>query len=212
MPAEPSPSAPVRSPGVRARGGALLARSPALGLALALGLLGCKESKVYECSETEPCPGFSTCREGVCEAKRCGTSADCGMEAWCDGGECVEGCQGDKDCYPGDFCDAGACKAGGCRNTSLDCDFNEFCDVATGECYEAAGYYCQPCDGNSTDPDQCGNEDNVCLNLGGGYGSFCGVKCDTEADCPAAYTCIPVTDNFGNVFTQQCVTYCWLYE
>lgn len=204
---EPALSAARRAPPLQWAALALLSAFAPLG-----ALSGCRDEKVIECSETEACPGFGRCVDGTCEAKRCGTDADCGMEAFCDSGECAQGCRADDDCYPGDFCDGGSCAAAGCRNTSLDCDFNEFCDVATGECYEASGYYCRPCDANSSDPDQCGTEDNVCLNLGGGYGAFCGVECNTEADCPASYTCIGITDSQGNVFTQQCVTYCWLYQ
>ena len=182
-----------------------------LAAPVALLLGACGSKAVGECSEEEPCPGFESCVDGTCVAKSCSADSFCGMEAYCDVGECVGGCNSQDDCYPGDSCAEGQCRSGGCRSTALDCGFNEYCDIATGECYPAPGYACRPCDGGSTDPDQCGNEENLCLNLGGGYGSFCGIQCDSEADCPGGYTCIPIGDEFGTVYTQQCITYCWLY-
>ncbi len=182
---------------------------PFLPALLGLSLAGCaNKDAVQECSETEPCDDFANCVDGRCERRMCSTSADCGMEAFCaSDGRCEGGCQGADDCYPGDVCAEGQCVSGGCRSTSLDCGFNEFCDTTTGDCYEAGGYYCEPC----TQESDCGGNGNLCLNLGGGYGSFCGVTCESEGDCPSGYTCNPIGDEFGNVFTYQCITYCWLY-
>lgn len=168
--------------------------------ALFLLLTGCTTEA--ECSEEKPCALLEQCVEGQCVERTCGSSADCGMEAWCDAGTCVAGCQQDGDCYPGDKCDPdnGACVAEGCRTTTLDCDFGQFCNQATGDCYEANGYYCRPC-GGETD---CGGNGNQCLDFGAG-GEFCGVTCEVESDCPAGYTCWP------GASPPQCITYCWLY-
>lgn len=184
------------------------ARSVAL-LSLVLG--ACGGSKVEgQCSEDTPCDDFATCVDGECVRNLCSVNADCGMEAYCAGdGRCTGGCQSGDDCYPGDTCNLGdnRCVAGGCRSTTLDCGFNEFCDPAVGDCYDAGGTYCEPC----TNDNECGGDGDLCLNLGGGYGRFCGAECASESDCPGGYTCIPISDEFGQVFTYQCITYCWLF-
>lgn len=36
--------------------------------------------------------------------------------------------------------------------------------------------------------------------------------CRDGEDCPAGYDCMPVTDGNGNIFSYQCVTYCWIYD
>ena len=51
----------------------------------------------------------------------------------------------------------------------------------------------------------------MCLGFGIN-GSFCGVTCETESDCPSGFTCINVGDSAGNTVGSQCITYCWLYE
>lgn len=168
-------------------------------------LAGCAQESA-ECSDTTPCTGFGqSCVEGVCKSRACSSSADCGMEAHCLDGECEAGCAVESDCYPGDTCTDGACTAKACRTTTLDCDFKEFCDVASGDCYEASGYYCGDC----RDDNDCGGNGNRCLSFGQ-YGSFCGVTCERSADCPAGFDCIPVQDG-GQVVTNQCITYCWVY-
>ena len=193
---------------LRARLGALL-----LLLLPLLGLTGCgdKEDEAVTCVETNECAFGESCLEGVCTARSCATSAGCPIGAWCDGGSCAEGCQSDDDCYPDQGCDAdaGACIDRGCRDTSLDCAFGEFCDLATGECYPGNNNYCKPCISGSSDADQCGSTENLCLGWGP-YGDFCGVECEQTTDCPAGYDCIPVGEN-GNIITKQCLTYCWLY-
>lgn len=174
-----------------------------------LMLSGCEKSS-GECSEKAPCGGFATCVDGTCVAKSCSSSVDCGMESYCDIGECAPGCQSTDDCLPGDVCDAaGACIEGECRDTSLDCAFKEFCDPASGDCYEASGYYCKACQDPGPSED-CGGNGNYCLNFGAN-GSFCGVTCDTTSDCPSGFDCVGLSDGNGNIVTNQCLTYCWLY-
>ena len=116
-------------------------------------LAACQEEP--ECSETTPCAFGAVCEEGVCITIPCSTSAQCGMEEYCDNRSCVAGCAEDSDCRPGDICNTefNTCEPRSCRSTDLDCDFKEFCDQGSGECYEAGGYYCKPCDGD----DDCGN-------------------------------------------------------
>ncbi len=181
----------------------------AVSMLFASVLIGCSGDD--QCSEETPCTGLGeTCREGECVSQSCATSASCNMEEFCSGGACVSGCAADSDCYPGDACSAGSCLPAGCRSTSLDCSFGEFCDVSTGDCYDASGYYCMGCADDWGESD-CGGNGNICLPFGAA-GSYCGVTCETEVDCPSGYTCIGVSDGNGNVFTHQCIAYCWLYE
>lgn len=176
-------------------------------IALLMMLLACGSKP--ECSEEVGCGFGQTCVEGRCVSQSCATSAQCGMEQFCDNGTCVSGCAEDTDCYPGDACDTttGTCVEASCRDSTLDCAYKQFCNNVTGECYDASGYYCHRC-GDDSD---CGGSGNMCLNWGQ-YGSYCGVTCQKESDCPSGYDCVSVTDGNGNVVSTQCVTYCWLYE
>ncbi|HCH64900.1 MAG: hypothetical protein CL927_16990 [Deltaproteobacteria bacterium] len=170
-------------------------------------LTGCDKKVVGECSEDIPCQDFASCVEGQCIVKKCSTNADCGMEAHCAGGQCAEGCKRNDDCYPGDECGAeGNCVQEGCRITSVDCEFGQYCDPNSGDCYNASGLLCSQC---STSGD-CGGDGNVCIPWGS-YGSYCGLQCSYDEDCPAGYMCLGLRDEFGSVVTTQCTTYCWLY-
>ena len=179
-----------------------------------LALAGCgdPEPGLVTCEETSECAFGESCLNGVCTSRSCATSAGCPVGSFCgSGGECVAGCENTDDCYPDQVCNDGACSPRGCRDTSLDCAFGEFCDTITGECYAASGPYGEPCVAESTNPEQCGTAENVCLRFGQ-YGDFCGVECDNNTDCPAGFDCIPIGDSAGNVTTKQCITYCWLYD
>jgi hypothetical protein len=172
-------------------------------LTLLLPLLtGCTEGP--ECSEEEACPFGSVCVEGVCETRSCATSAQCEMEQYCAEGVCNDGCAEDSDCYPGEGCDveAASCEAIACSDQHRDCGYKEFCNTVTGDCFEASGYYCQPCAGDA----DCGGGDNFC------YQDYCVVPCDTSEDCPSSFTCIPWVDNSYNIQYYGCYTYCWLFE
>ncbi len=163
-------------------------------------LLACGESS--ECSESEPCPFGSSCVEGVCESARCATSTQCAMEQYCLDSTCVSGCAEDGDCYPGYTCTGGSCVAGGCEDAHTDCAFSEFCNAASGECYEAAGYYCASCE----DDDDCGGGENHC------FYNTCLVGCQRDADCPAGFYCYSIVDTAGNVLYYGCYTACEAYE
>ncbi len=163
---------------------------------------GCKNAS--ECSEQVECPLGSTCVQGICQERRCATSAQCGMEQFCENGSCVDGCAADEDCYPGDACntDIASCEAAECADSHRDCAFKEFCNLATGDCYEATGYYCAAC----ADDSDCGAEENLC------YYGYCLVSCQSNEDCPSGFDCVPFVDYAGNVQSYQCYTICWLYD
>ena len=94
---------------------------------------------------------------------------------------------------------------GGCRSSLLDCGFGELCNSVTGECYQASGAYCSPCDMGSNQWDDLGTEttcDDVLLGneeCGAGEGNFCMdwytgeatcyVRCMDQEDCPGGYQC-----------------------
>ena len=176
--------------------------------------LGCRAEEENEraCADVTECSFGESCLEGVCTARSCSTSAQCPVGSYCSGGDCTTGCEVDDDCFPDEVCDLEnkSCETRGCRDTSRDCAFGEFCDVGTGECYAASNYYCQPCIYESTNSQQCGSSENICLPFGQ-YGDFCGVECDATSDCPAGFDCVPVSLG-GQPTTKQCLTYCWLYE
>lgn len=155
-----------------------------------------------ECAQERPCGWGETCVNGFCVEGRCATSAQCPVEAYCDGGECRAGCRADTDCGPGKECDVAesACVDRPCQDTQVDCAFGEYCDTTTGLCFDAGEQFCRPCETDDT----CG-DGNVC------YANHCGVDCN-DRECPAGYDCLPLSDTFGNIVTFQCITYCALYE
>lgn len=178
-----------------------------------LGLSACDGGTEFTCSEEIPCEGFGeTCVAGQCEVLGCSSNIDCPMENVCGaGGTCQRGCDNDNDCYPGNICDpeANECVTGGCSDTQIDCGYKEFCNRSTGECYEAGGVYCRPCDPRNV-VDDCNGGDaggtNECWN------NYCTVDCSNGGECPSGFQCYPFTDRAGNPISYQCLTYCWLYE
>jgi len=177
-----------------------------LAVALAGTLLaGCAS----ECEENLHCAVEEVCTSGSCEPRGCAASTDCPMETFCsdETGICEAGCQSDRDCYPYHRCnDDGICANAGCRSTELDCALGEFCDTLTGECFEATGAYCRPCEHE----DDCG-AGNMCLNIGYTQ-TYCGVDCALGQECPRGYECGRVQDAGGNILGYQCITACWLLE
>ena len=170
-------------------------------------LMGCK-TEAPECSETIPCGFGETCQAGTCVSQSCANSTQCEMESFCDKGQCIDGCQTEMDCYPGDVCnlDSQTCESAHCTDSHIDCDFKEFCNVTTGDCVEASGIYCKECEINS----DCGGNGNVCMHWGL-QRDFCGVSCEADSDCPSGFTCTDWNDSETGQVVRQCATYCWLY-
>ena len=180
-----------------------------VGLLLLAGLLiapGCERELV--CEGQENCPGDSACVEGSCQLRACFGNADCPMEQFCnmDIGQCEAGCTNDKDCYFGATCSGGSCVEKACTSSGLDCEAGQYCDVYTGECYDAAGPFCEPC---SVDSD-CGGGNNQCFFVSG-EGPYCLPECDANRPCPAGYSCVPISRQ-GSPSFFVCVTLCHYLE
>jgi hypothetical protein len=158
----------------------------------------------FECDEETPCAQIDQiCVEGECEELQCANSTQCPMESYCLAGECIRGCVEEGDCYPGWTCDTElqTCVEEGCQDTQTDCGYREFCNAASGDCYDAGDQYCKFCNEDW----ECG-EGNIC------YGHYCGVDCSDGRECPAGFECFAFADETGNIVAYQCWTYCWLYE
>ena len=171
---------------------------------LLITLLGCGKQEEAQCTEDKACSFGSICLNGTCQEQSCATSEQCSIEQYCtEDHRCTPGCKEDSDCRFGYTCntETSQCEERPCVNSRVDCSFGQFCNV-TGECYDAGGYYCAPCEDDS----YCGGGGNVC------YGGYCAVSCETDTDCPNGYDCLPFTDNAGNVISYQCYTYCWLHD
>lgn len=172
-------------------------------LTFLLWLAACKQPEV-ECSETIACDLGAACVNGKCESQSCSTSDQCGIGQYCASDRsCVTGCEADTDCRFGEYCDTAldTCAPAECTDTRIDCGFGEFCSPS-GDCYEAAGYYCKDCEQD----EDCGGGGNYCLS------GYCGVECVADSDCPSGYDCLPIADVSGIVIGSVCYTYCWLYE
>lgn len=150
---------------------------------------------------------------------KCTSDLQCPIGELCDvvSHYCVSGCREAGDCPLGMVCrcpdGAAACEApaiGECRAHPPDddtlalcdddtfCRWGEFClyddTVEDTVCVAADGPYCDPCTtGAGQGLSLCGTDAaNYCLvdtSVPGGLGSYCGVACDQEADCPNGFGC-----------------------
>jgi hypothetical protein len=115
--------------------------------------------------DSEPSPPGCTCADG----------------GDCDTGFCVLSSEG-KVCAQ--FCDAECPTGWECREVGLPGAGADSAFV----CVERHVFLCSPCTGNS-DCAGVGFEGlDQCLSYGD-EGSFCGTACDSDAVCPAGYTC-----------------------
>lgn len=183
-----------------------------LAVLLVAFAVGCDNGPPPVCDELTPCEGFGEiCLEGQCVVEECNSNLDCPMEHVCGvGGRCEVGCDNDRDCYPGNICDleTATCESRGCTDTHIDCGFKEFCNTATGDCYDAGGVYCRPCDPRNRVQDCNGGDENGANEC---WNNYCTVDCSNGRECPSGFQCYPFSDRSGNVVSFQCLTYCWLY-
>lgn len=181
-------------------------RLSVLGPVLWLGaaaLAACSSGPSFECDENTPCGFGEVCQAGQCIEFRCATSAQCPIESYCFDGDCLPGCAEDGDCKTGSSCnlETKQCEKLSCTDSSVDCGYREFCNSATGDCYDAGDQYCRFCNDDS----ECG-EGNLCIS------HYCGVDCSRGQECPSGFECYGFPDDQGNIVAFQCFTYCWLYE
>lgn len=181
---------------------------------LVLGLSCVGRTSGGECIDAGDCdPGedgaFVACVDGSCEEVECLASVDCPIGSYCDTGDdfdCVEGCEDSDDCVAGQWCNDGSCETYGCRSTALDCEFGLVCNTDTGACEEPSLPHCLGCDPIEHDIDaglpgvcddqwfghpDCGGDGSFCLNYP--EGSRCAGRCEDNWDCPAGFTCGPVS-------------------
>ena len=151
------------------------------------------------CSDENPCPPGQECDgEGHCKIPGgCLEPNECPEpETYCHPEEhmCTPGCLADFDCKAtGKECIEGKCETKGCT-ANFFCAFDQVCNLASGECEQAEGPYCEKdCDPQSEA--SCGGKPNVCLSLqddeGNALGDFCFVACgpDPQNPCPQGYAC-----------------------
>ena len=110
---------------------------------------------------------------------------------------CRPGCRTDGDCHPKDACVNGTCTFF-CRDNQF-CPANQFCNTATGQCSGRAGRIdCQSCGAAMG----CGLDSVArCLSFvtEGMTGTFCGMICTVDADCPAGFDCGGVIFQCGSL-------------
>jgi hypothetical protein len=155
------------------------------------------------CTSSFDCPAGTFCDTitSVCRA-----TGSCTMDEHCDPGQicrksdgkCIAGCRRDEDCpllpvplAPGASqfsCQAGQCVQF-CKSNEY-CPLGKRCDQGSGTCltipsYDPYAALCQKCGAIG-----CGSS-GVCLMFiaEGQLGSFCGVQCVSNDDCPSGYDC-----------------------
>jgi hypothetical protein len=166
------------------------------------------------------CDRDSDCGRGffcddIC-VEGCRQHANCPLETYCDGGQCVAGCATDRGCHPGSICENATCvpgcrehrtcpadtycaagfqtcrpiaELGRCR-TDAACGFGEICDLRTLTCQFAPGLApcAQTCGG-------CGPGTacvrGQCVQRVPGQGCSPDVECAVDMICsPATMTCV----------------------
>ena len=172
-------------------------------LALLVGCSGAQPPAV-ECRDDGDCPGISICTDAQeCEAVDCLTSAQCGLNSFCDSTtyRCEDGCQADDDCLSGSTCDVdtATCVQSQCTDSQIDCHFGDACNQDIGEC-EAVEEMCAPCSGvgATTCREDIGGE---CLFFTAG--AFCLPPCSPFTDPaknPRGFICLDLDDGDAENF------------
>lgn len=144
--------------------------------ALLLGAACTSLPSAKTCESNGECASNEACQDGACVEVQCRTSEHCAIKHYCtDKGVCEPGCGSDADCFAGQTCDldTNTCERRGCRDTQLDCEYNQFCDQTTGECVESGLDVCSSCD-----PDTA--------TCGGGGACF---PSEEQGECSGSFTC-----------------------
>ncbi len=150
------------------------------------------------CQRDSECPAGYYCVRGGCEAlpQSCTTSADCQGGDVCQQGYCLVPSGSAGGTSPGTT--GGSSATGG---TDSGGTTGSGAGTSGGSSGGGSGWgglgggtsasYCQSC----TNSSQCGGSGNFCLQDTGDSGTYCGVACNTNADCPAGATCWAITDS-----------------
>ncbi|MBM4354697.1 MAG: hypothetical protein FJ109_13070 [Deltaproteobacteria bacterium] len=114
-------------------------------------------------------------------------------------------CQTDAEC-PGGLCVAGPTGRVCTVPCGEACPVGLFCATAAlspsetiKACVPRGWEICRPCS-SSTD---CGIEGDLCIEFGGG--TWCGLGCETAADCPPSHACMKFPSVDFDVLVTQCV-------
>jgi hypothetical protein len=163
---------------------------------------GC--SKEFTCYDHGDCAEGEGCVEEVCQAVECVSSATCELSTYCDlrSYTCKNGCETDDDCVAGQECNgSNQCVAYGCRDTQLDCYYNEVCNLNTGTCDLSQDAHCKPCSSSLN----CGAGE--CFSFDTAADTYCLLECEADLDCPRGYTCAQATEAPQLYCTAWCPTY-----
>ena len=160
-------------------------------------LTSCSGGSSLRCVDDGNCDGIAVCNEvGLCQEVECTRGDQCGLGQRCtEENTCETGCDGDQDCLAGETCNgSNQCEPYGCRSTSLDCNYGERCNSATGQCEFDSAPHCQA---NCTQ-DSCSQQSPgaacACFELdasGGCAQTYCLVACNAASSdpCPRGYQC-----------------------
>jgi hypothetical protein len=151
-------------------------------------------------------------------------AADDGAGETVGGGDAVAGCSGAP---VGDFCpcrESADCASGFCLPSSAGGDVcTRTCDQTCPDgyqcrfvtlpgldptylCVEPALNLCRPCtDDAECQRDALGGSGARCVVYGEAEGSFCGVSCREDADCPRDYACREAVGHASGALVRQCV-------
>ncbi len=175
---------------------------PTSGACRCTGNNGCPAGNF--CNPLGFCQSFASCTSNLdcptgtfCDTTttRCSADGPCSLDEHCAFNNvcnvstlaCRAGCRGDGDCAPKLACVNGQCTTF-CRDNQ-GCPVNQFCDTATGRCAARPGRVdCNSCGITST----CGSQSTArCLSFvtEGQTGSFCGMTCTSDDDCPSGFDC-----------------------
>ena len=149
---------------------------------------------------------------GLADVEADGIVTDHGIDLPCEPGTgCVgELCEEAGDCQSGNCVPSreGAVCSEGCEDGCPDgwqCGlWNQSESAPALVCLDAALHLCRPC---YTDLDCSGpleDQGNRCMDAGGGQGSYCGVSCEENDDCPEGYGCQEYIDPITTQALMQC--------